>query len=189
MFVSASKATPMLNVPVNTYTQMQILGASVSAPLYRAAAFRHIRSQTTVLMHFRQIVELFADVVLIRDPSGRILYANRAFRDLYNLSEQQLHAAIASPVTDVDMVEWFLLHDAQVLPSTNPQTLPEVLFIGGDGVTRWFHVTKLQIVDHREDAIALVDIARDITAQRRQTQRGEQCRELIGQLATILPER
>ena len=63
---------------------------------------------------YRQILDAIADMVLVKGEDSRILWANKAFRDYYGMSNEQLRDIVDAPFNKPDYTQQYVRDDSQV---------------------------------------------------------------------------
>ncbi|HMN66977.1 MAG TPA: ATP-binding protein [Bdellovibrionales bacterium] len=112
---------------------------------------------------FRQILESLDDMVLVKGPKSKMLWANRAFREFYGMSEEQLHGIIDAPFSNPDHTQQYVEHDNYVYESRKALDIPREPCTRHDGVVRQMHTVKSPIYDDAGRTVMTVGISRDIT--------------------------
>jgi two-component system, cell cycle sensor histidine kinase and response regulator CckA len=116
---------------------------------------------------YRQILDAIADMVLVKGAQSRILWANKAFRDYYGMSNEQLLDIIDAPFNEVDYTAQYVKDDLHVY------TTGEILNIAAEPVTRHdgevnvFHTVKSPLRDSEGQVRMTVGVSRNITEQKR----------------------
>ncbi|TKT82628.1 ATP-binding protein [Aquamicrobium sp. LC103] len=110
---------------------------------------------------FRGLIDALGDVVVHRDRSGRIVYANRVFADLLGCEPKALSGRkLLELGIDVGVVPDTAFSEGECLSSTD-------VAIRVDGGVKWFSWIELSVRDKVSDAVSHRAIARDITARKR----------------------
>lgn len=114
---------------------------------------------------YQQILDAIPDLVLCKGKESRIIYANRAFRDYYNMSLPELQAILDAPFNKPDYTQQYVKDDAYVFKTGQPLTIEEPV-IRYDGEERLFSTIKSAIFDEQGQVIQTVGISRDITERK-----------------------
>jgi PAS domain S-box-containing protein len=116
---------------------------------------------------FRQVLDAISDCILVKGPQSRILWANRAFRELYGMSNEQLRNLIDAPFSDPDYTERYLRDDRYVFETGRSLEIPEEPAKRHDGVEVYFNTVKSPITDENGKVVMMVGVLRDITERKR----------------------
>lgn len=123
--------------------------------------------------HSRATVELYSNMldaiptmVLCKAAHSRIVYGNRAFRDYYGMTQEQLQGLIDSPINNPDYTQQYIQDDAYVFQTGNTLNIPEEPVTRHDGEVRWFHTVKSAIFNQQNQIVYTVGVSNDITEQR-----------------------
>jgi nitrogen fixation negative regulator NifL len=143
---------------------------------------RHIQETEEM---YRQILDAIPDMVLVKGPKSRLLWANKAFRDYYGMSNEQLMGMIDAPFNDPDYTQQYVKDDAYVFETGKVLDIPSEPVTRHDGTVRDFHTVKSPIFGPEKRVIMTVGISRDITERKRLQERLIQSEKLsaVGQLA------
>ena len=129
---------------------------------------------------FESVLDQSPDLILIKGPQSKIVWANRAFRDAYGMTNAQLQDLIDSPSVEPDLTEQYIMDDLWVWE--NKKTLviscePVTFF---DGTVRKFRTLKFPIFD-RGHIVCTGGISTDIT----ETVESEQKLEASSKMAAL----
>ena len=111
---------------------------------------------------YQQILDAITEMVLVKREKSRIVWANRAFRDYYNMTNQQLADLIDSSFNEPDYTLQYIKDDAYVFNTGNTLNIEEPV-TRYDGEVRLFSTIKSAIRDEAGKRILTVGISRDIT--------------------------
>lgn len=114
---------------------------------------------------FMQMLDAIQDMILVKDRNSRITYANRAFREFYGMSQEQLHGIIDSPHNRDEYTQQYLVDDAYVINTGNVLDIPEEPVTRHDGIIRYFNTIKSPVYLSGQPEF-LVGVSRDITEQK-----------------------
>lgn len=112
---------------------------------------------------FLQILDAIDDMVLVKGPKSRLLWANAAFRKYYGMSNEELSGIIDAPFSEPDYTQQFVRDDRYVFETGKTIHIPQELVNRHDGVTRIFNTVKSPIFDEEGKVVMSVGISRDIT--------------------------
>jgi PAS domain S-box-containing protein len=116
---------------------------------------------------YRQILDAIGDYVLIKGPQSRILFANKAFRDYYGMSEEELRDIIDAPFNEPDYTQQYVKDDAFVFNSGQILHIPEEPVTRHDGVVQIWNTIKSPVFNLAGDVIMTVGVSRDITERKK----------------------
>lgn len=112
---------------------------------------------------YEQILDAIGDMVLVKGPSSRLLWANKAFCEYYGMTNEQLEGLIDAPFSAPDHTQNFVKDDTKVFESGKILDIPEEPVNRHDGAVRIFHTVKSPIFDSENKVAMTVGISRDIT--------------------------
>jgi PAS domain S-box-containing protein len=115
---------------------------------------------------YHQILDSIADMVFVKEPGSRLVWANKAFRDYYGMTLDELQGTIDASFNEPDYTLQYVQDDACVFATGQLLEIPEEPVTRHDGVVRLFSTIKAPIYDERGQAIMLVGVCRDITDQK-----------------------
>ena len=110
-----------------------------------------------------QILDAIPDLVLVKGQNSKIHWGNKAFRDHYGMSNQELQELIDAPFTIPDYTHQYIIDDAWVWNNKKKLIIECEPVMRHDGVERKFHTIKMPIVNSKNEVIYTVGISRDIT--------------------------
>ncbi|WP_292822767.1 PAS domain S-box protein [Nostoc sp. JL33] len=112
---------------------------------------------------YQQILDAITDMVLVKGPKSRIIWANKAFRDYYGMSESQLQNMIDAPFSEADHTLQYIKDDTYVFESGQTLEIPQEPVTRYNGEVRLFHTIKSAIRNELGQVIMTVGVARDIS--------------------------
>jgi rsbT co-antagonist protein RsbR len=112
---------------------------------------------------FCQSMDLLDEMVIIKGPKSRIVYGNKAFRDLYGMSLEQLHGMIDAPFNEPDYTQQYIRDDEQVFTTGQPLEIPIEHVVRHDGALRHVHTLKAPAYNSAGQISHTVAVIRDIT--------------------------
>ncbi|AFY66439.1 PAS domain S-box protein [Geitlerinema sp. PCC 7407] len=115
---------------------------------------------------YRQILDAIGDYVLIKGPESRILMANKAFRDYYNMTAEELKSIVDAPFNPPDYTQQYIRDDAFVFNTGQILQIPEEPVTRHDGVVRLWHTIKSPVFNLAGEVVMTVGISRDITERK-----------------------
>ena len=116
---------------------------------------------------YRQILDAIADMVLVKGAQSRILWANKAFREYYGMTNEQLRNLIDATFNEEDYTAQYIRDDARVYKTGEILNIPEEPVTRHDGLVQIFHTVKSPILDATGRVLLTVGVSRNITEQKR----------------------
>ncbi|WP_437313062.1 PAS domain-containing protein [Sorangium sp. So ce385] len=126
---------------------------------------------------YQQILDAIEDMVLVKGPRSRVLWANKAFRELYGMTNAELHGLIDSPRSEPDFTQQYVRDDLYVFETESRLVIDEEPAARHDGAIRTLTTVKSALRGEGGQVIGTVGVSRDITDSRRV----ERDRELLAQ--------
>ncbi len=115
---------------------------------------------------YHQILDSIADMVLVKGPQSKILWANQAFRDYYGMSEEELQGIVDAPFNNPDNTLQYIKDDKFVFETGQTMVISEEPVVRHDGEVRVFSTVKTPI-RNEENLIAMtVGVSRDMTERK-----------------------
>lgn len=112
---------------------------------------------------YRQILDALSEPVFLKDARGQLMWGNRAFREFFALSAEELLRR-GAPVDEApESTHAFARDDAVVFATGRPLDIPVETVRRHDGATRRWHTVKSPIFDIAGTVVATVGVSRDIT--------------------------
>jgi PAS domain S-box-containing protein len=118
---------------------------------------------------YHQILDAITDMVLVKGPKSRIVWANKAFRNYYALSNEQLIDMIDAPFNEPDYTLQYIRDDAYVFETGQSLQIEEPV-TRYDGKIQIFNTIKSVIRNEAGEKILTVGVSRDLTDRQRQEQ-------------------
>ncbi len=109
---------------------------------------------------YRSLAEAFGDLVVHRDPAGRILFANDAFVDTFGIEIGRLNGSMAFHLEPLNDTSTPLADAGKDNPCARDLLLKT---LNGD---RWFSWLDLDIRNEQSGQAAIISVARDITERK-----------------------
>lgn len=126
---------------------------------------QHLR-ESELLNH--QMIDAIQDMILCKGEHSQIVYANKAFRDFYGMSMEQLRGIIDAPFSPADYTEQYIQDDAYVFTSGKTLHISEEPVTRHDGQIFLFNTIKSPIFNVAGQVVQTVGVSRDITERRQQ---------------------
>ncbi len=116
---------------------------------------------------YRQILDAIADMVLVKGEGSRILWANKAFRDYYAMTNEQLYERVDASFNQAGYTEQYVRDDHDVFTSGLVLDIPEEPVTRSDGLVQIFHTVKSPLRDDEGRVLMTVGVSRNITESKR----------------------
>ncbi|MBW4537804.1 MAG: PAS domain S-box protein [Myxacorys chilensis ATA2-1-KO14] len=136
---------------------------------------------------YQQILNTIPDFVLCKGVESRIIYANKAFRDYYDMTLEQLQNLTDAAFNQPDYAQQCVKDDAYVF-NTGEILVVEELATRHDGEVRVFSTIKSAIFDTEGRVMQTVGISRDITERKRVEDERKQAEVTLQQKTTELEQ-
>lgn len=114
----------------------------------------------------RQILDALTDWVFVKGPQSKIVWANRAFREGYGMSNEQLQGLIDAPFNAPDYTQQYIKDDAQVFSSGKTLEIAEEPVTRHDGKVLTVNTVKAPIFDAKGNVVMTVGVSRDISERK-----------------------
>lgn len=112
---------------------------------------------------FERVLDEIPDLVLIKGQHSKIVWANKAFCKIYNMTNDQLRDLIDSPVVEPDYTQQYILDDAWVWKNAKPKLIDCEPVTRADGGIRKFRTYKFPILDENNNVAFTAGLSSDIT--------------------------
>ncbi len=137
---------------------------------------------------YRQVLDAIADMVLVKGAQSRILWANRAFRDYYGMSNEELLDIIDAPFNEVDFTAQYVKDDLHVYTTGQVLNIAEEPVTRNDGDVGIFHTVKSPLRDAEGQVRMTVGVSRNITEQKKTKEELARHREQLERLVAARTE-
>lgn len=115
---------------------------------------------------YHQILDSIADMVLVKDPQSKIVLANKAFRDYYGMSQQELQEIVDAPFANPDHTLQYIKDDTFVFETGQTLEIREEPATRHDGEVRLFSTVKTPIRNQDGQVVMTVGVSRDMTERK-----------------------
>jgi PAS domain S-box-containing protein len=152
-----------IKFPVRLGADLHAGGVAVDITSYSRLEKEQRRTQGK----FHQILDAISDLIFVKGPASRLEWANKAFRDAYGMTNEQLQGMIDAPFSPPDYTQSYVRDDLQVWNSGRTLDIPEEPVTRHDGKVVLCHTVKSPIFDDRGDVMGIVGVSRDMTERKR----------------------
>ena len=111
---------------------------------------------------FEEVLDAMSDMVLVKGPKSRLLWANREFREYYDLSNEQLRQLIDGEHSDPDDTVQYVRDDHKVFQTGKRLDIPAEPVTDANGVVRYMHTIKSPIFEDGK-VVRQVGVSRPVT--------------------------
>jgi len=91
---------------------------------------------------FQSVLDAMRDMVLVKGPKSRLLWANKSFLDYYGLSKEELAGIVDGPQSDPDNTLQYVRDDKFVFDTQKDLNVPSEPVTNAAGETNYFHTIK-----------------------------------------------
>ncbi|WP_017295137.1 PAS domain S-box protein [Geminocystis herdmanii] len=115
---------------------------------------------------YHQILDSISDLIVVKNPQFQIIWANKAFRDYYRMTLEEMQGIVDAHFNNPDFTQQYIRDDAFVFNTGEVLNIPEEFATRYDGEIHPFSTIKSPIFDDNGEVIMLVAVAREITEKR-----------------------
>ncbi|TAE66402.1 MAG: PAS domain S-box protein [Oscillatoriales cyanobacterium] len=115
---------------------------------------------------YHQILDSIADMVLVKGPESKIVWANQAFRDYYGMTEEELQGIVDAPFSNPDNTLQYIKDDAFVFETGQTLQIAEEPVTRHDSEVRLFSTVKTPIRNEDGQVAMTVGVSRDMTERK-----------------------
>ncbi|WP_445241644.1 PAS domain S-box protein [Microcoleus vaginatus] len=116
---------------------------------------------------YHQILDSIGDMVLVKGPKSKIVWANQAFRDYYGMTQEELQDIVDAPFADTDNTLQYIKDDAFVFETGQTLQISEEPVTRYDGEVRLFSTVKTPIRNADDQIVMTVGVSRDMTERKK----------------------
>ncbi|MEG4072678.1 PAS domain S-box protein [Microcoleus sp. Pol14C2] len=116
---------------------------------------------------YHQILDSIADMVLVKGPKSKIVWANQAFRDYYGMTQEELQDIVDAPFADPDNTLQYVKDDTFVFETGQTLQISEEPVTRYDGEVRLFSTVKTPIRSADGQIVMTVGVSRDMTERKK----------------------
>jgi rsbT co-antagonist protein RsbR len=171
-------ANPEMEVLRHQVANLEALLASRNQTIAAASARERM---------YTHALDAISDMVLVKGAQSRIVYANRAFRDYYGMTNEQLADLVDAPFNEPDYTQQYIKDDAHVFGTGETLHIPDEPVTRFDGVVRRFQTVKSAIRDEAGQVNLTVGVSHDITEQSEAEGHLRTNEQLVSSLLNNLP--
>ena len=167
----------MIKFPVQVHSEVLIGAVAINITAFSSAAWE--------ASTYKQILDAISDMILVKGPKSKLLWANRAFLTSYGMSNADLQGIIDAPFVEPDLSQQYVKDDQQVFSAGKTLDIPEEPMMWADGRARLVHTVKSPIFGKDGAVEMAVAVIRDITDRKRLEVELRQAQKLesLGRLA------
>lgn len=114
-------------------------------------------------LYLAQILDSIPDLILVKGEGSKIVWANRAFQEHYNLDRKQLNDLIDASFVEPDYTKQYIIDDKAVWDSGKPLLIECEPVMRHDGVVKKFQTLKTPVIGPDNKVLFTVGVSRDIT--------------------------
>jgi rsbT co-antagonist protein RsbR len=140
---------------------------------------------------YLQALDSVSDMVLCKGPRAHIVYANKAFRDFYGMTQEQIQGLIDAPFAEPDYTQQYIKDDTAVFTTGQTLTIPEEPVKRYDGEVHLFRTVKSACRDATGTIVRTIGVSWDITERKQWEEAARQSiqqEEIIRHQAAVLDE-
>ncbi|MEG4320008.1 MULTISPECIES: PAS domain S-box protein [unclassified Microcoleus] len=115
---------------------------------------------------YHQILDSIADMVLVKGPQSKIVWANQAFRDYYGMTQEELQGIVDAPFAEPDNTLQYIKDDTLVFETGQTLQITEEPATCYDGQVRLFSTVKTPIRNQNGEITMTVGVSRDMTERK-----------------------
>ncbi|MEG3897355.1 MULTISPECIES: PAS domain S-box protein [unclassified Microcoleus] len=115
---------------------------------------------------YQQIIDSIADLVLVKGPQSKIVWANKAFRDYYDMTQEEFQGIIDAPLSNPDHTLQYIKDDAFVFETGQTLQIAEEPATRYDGEVRLWSTVKTPIRNQDGQVTMTVGVSRDMTERK-----------------------
>jgi PAS domain S-box-containing protein len=168
----------MIKFPVQIRSEVLVGAVGLDITAFSSAAWE---SST-----YKQILDAISDMILVKGPKSKLLWANRAFLTAYDMSNADLQGILDAPFVEPDLSQQYVKDDQQVFTTGRTLDITEEPMMWADGKARLVHTVKSPIFGKDGDVEMAVAVIRDISDRKRLEVELRQAQKLesLGRLAS-----
>ena len=132
---------------------------------------------------YQQILDAITDMILVKGPQSRMIWANKAFRDYYQMENSELIGIVDTEFQEPDYTQQYILDDTSVFNTGQVRQILEEPIKSGDGEVHYFDTIKSPIFNTEGQVVMTVGVSRDTTERKQAEKALRESEERFRQLA------
>ena len=132
---------------------------------------------------YQQVLDAITDFILVKGPESRIVWANRAFRDYYQMENLELIGIVDTEFQEPDYTQQYILDDSSVFNTGQVRQILEEPIKSGEGEVHYFDTIKSPIFDTEGQVVMTVGVSRNTTERKQAEKALRESEERFRQLA------
>ena len=116
---------------------------------------------------FKQILDTVPDMLMLKAPGSRLVWANAAFRSAYGMSKEHFEKVVDTSHYRPEYTRQYAEADAAVFNDHQTIVIPNEPMTRADGEVLRVHTTKSPIFDEHGKAVLLVAVCHDLAERNR----------------------
>jgi diguanylate cyclase (GGDEF)-like protein/PAS domain S-box-containing protein len=112
------------------------------------------------------LVQTIPDLVWLKDMEGAYLFCNQQFERFFGASEAEIVGKTDYDFVNRELADFFRDNDRKAMAAGEPRSNEEWLTFARDGYRGLFETIKTPMLDHAQQVIGVLGIARDVTARK-----------------------
>ena len=116
---------------------------------------------------FKQILDTVPDMLMLKAPGSRLVWANAAFRAAYGMSKEHFEKVVDTSHYRPEYTRQYAEADAAVFNDHQTIVIPNEPMTRADGEVLRVHTTKSPIFDEQGKAVLLVAVCHDLAERNR----------------------
>ncbi len=132
---------------------------------------------------YQQVLDAITDFIVVKGPKSRIVWANRAFRDYYQMENLELIGMVDTEFQEPDYTQQYILDDSSVFNTGQVRQILEEPIKSSKGEVHYFDTIKSPIFDTEGQVVMTVGVSRNTTDRKQAEKALRESEERFRQLA------
>ncbi len=111
---------------------------------------------------FRQVLDAATDMIIVKNRGSRIVWANKAFRDCYGMTVEELNGIFDAEFVEMEYTLQYMADDRHVAATGQVLDIPCEPVVRHDGCVVYMHTVKSPIFGDDGQVFMTVGISRQI---------------------------